>query len=75
MNFMSTDINKLNDELKDLKKQVNELFDEIQTLKENYQTLGYNSDDNVLSEEEKQEIEKIRSDMAKGDYSNLTELD
>ena len=72
---MSTDINKLNDELKDLKKQVNILFDELHILKENYQSLGYNSNDNVLSEDEKQELEKIRSDIKKGDYSNLIELD
>ena len=72
---MSTDINKLNDELKDLKKQVNILFDELHILKENYQSLGYNSNDNVLSEDEKQELEKICSDIKKGDYSNLIELD
>ncbi len=75
MNLMSTDINKLNDELKELKRQVNVLFDELRNLKENYQSLGYNSEDSILSEEEKKELEKIRSDIKTGDYNNLTELD
>ena len=72
---MSTDINKLNDELISLKKQINVLFDELRILKENYQSLGYNSDDNILTEEEKKELKRIREDIKKGVYSNLNELD
>ena len=72
---MSSDIKKLDAELQDLKKQLNLLFDEVQTLKENYQSLGYNSDDNLITKEEKEEVDKIRSAIKKGDFSNLTELD
>ena len=72
---MSSDIKKLDAELQDLKKQLNLLFDEVQTLKENYQSLGYNSDDNLITKREKEEVDKIRSAIKKGDFSNLTELD
>lgn len=67
-------LKKITDEIKDLKKQVNFLYNEVQTLKENYESLGYNSDDNVLSTEEKKELDKIRSDIKKGDFQDLTEL-
>ena len=72
---MSTDINKLSDELKDLKKQVNLLFEELHSLKENFESMGYSSDDNLLSDQEKVEIDKIRKAIKNEDFSELSELD
>ena len=53
---MSSDLSKLTEELKDLKRKVTSLSDDVQTLKENYKSLGSKSEAIDISNENKNEL-------------------
>ncbi|MFV2016065.1 MAG: hypothetical protein ACC656_11590 [Candidatus Heimdallarchaeota archaeon] len=74
MQDLSIEYDRLNSEMNDLKKQVRQLFEEIRILKENFQALGYSSEDMILTKEESSQVNKTRELVKKGDLSEFFEL-
>lgn len=69
---MTIDFKDLMNELNQLKNQLKQLQGDVEFLKENFQSLGYSKEDTLVTDEELQEIHRIK-DLVK--INNLEEFE
>ncbi len=69
---MTIDFKDLMNELNQLKNQLKQLQGDVEFLKENFQSLGYSKEDTLVTDEELQEIHRIK-DLVK--TNNLEEFE
>jgi len=69
---LTIDFKDLMNELNQLKNQLKQLQGDVEFLKENFQSLGYSKEDTLVTDEELQEIHRIK-DLVK--TNNLEEFE
>ncbi len=71
---MTIDFKDLMNELNQLKNQLKRLQGDVEFLKENFQSLGYSKEDTLVTEEELQEIQRIKGLVNADNLEELEEL-
>ena len=61
-------------ELNQLKNQLKQLQGDVEFLKENFQSLGYSKEDTLVTDEELQEIQRIKSLVNADNLEEFEEL-
>ena len=71
---MTIGFKDLKNELNQLKNQLKRLQGDVEFLKENFQSLGYSKDDTLVTDEELQEIQRIKDLVNDGNLEEFEEL-
>ena len=71
---MTIDFKDLMNELNQLKDQLKQLQGDVEFLKENFQSLGYSKEDTLVTDEELQEIQRIKGLVNADNLEELEEL-
>jgi prefoldin subunit 5 len=61
-------------ELNQLKNQLNQLQGDVEFLKENFQSFGYSKEDTLVTDEELQEVQRIKGLVNAGNLEEFEEL-
>ena len=71
---MTIDFKDLMNELNRLKIQLKQLQGDVEFLKENFQSLGYSKEDTLITDEELQEIQRIKGLVNANNLEEFEEL-
>lgn len=71
---MTIDLKDLMNELNRLKIQLKQLQGDVEFLKENFQSLGYSKEDTLITDEELQEIQRIKGLVNANNLEEFEEL-